>query len=68
MVNRAIVQHPYIMVRPVFRKGAGRFSFLVCPSGHALRQIPYGEWSDAKKIKELKCYSCGKNEANGKAQ
>lgn len=58
------IERPFKMVEPVFEKGVGRFSFLLCPEGHTLRQVPYGEWGDAKKIKELKCYSCGKNKAN----
>ncbi|KKK74262.1 hypothetical protein LCGC14_2885510 [marine sediment metagenome] len=67
MVKRKRIPLPYVTVRPTFRKGAGRFSMLICPNGHTLRQIPYGEWGDAKKVKKLKCYSCGKNETNGKA-
>lgn len=41
-------------VRPILQAGAGRWLMVYCPAGHLIRQIPYGEWSDARRQLERK--------------
>ena len=52
-------------VRPVLKRGAGRWLLLMCEHGHYLRSIPYGEWEDARRRYErksavVKCGRCAR--------
>jgi hypothetical protein len=49
MKRRGIVRKPTATVPAVLSRGSGRWLLLTCPSGHLKCNIPYGDWSEARR-------------------
>ena len=60
MAKSPALNKPFKMVKPTFEKGVRNFALLNCPEGHLIKFVRYGEWAEARKIKEIRCYKCGR--------
>lgn len=64
-MKRTVLSKPRKTVRPVLQPGAGRWLLVFCEHGHLQVQIPYGDWSDARrkygrKNATVDCIQCGR--------
>ena len=55
-----------VPVQPRLEPGVGRWLMVLCPGGHLLHSVAWGEWTEARKRYEradevVLCVRCGRN-------